>query len=663
MGGNKSKFENITLFKIILILMIIFAILCLNIFSAEISNIFVNGITSVLNADSDSVAHYYHLDIRVDGEYVLPDGTTGTAVINSIKTVTLYVDGSSEDIDLSIDSSPTADESDSSVYEYKSVLGHEEGSDIGLTSEDSVIIELVFTYENITRDISIQYDLDEENNLCTGTKGSDDYGYDIEISIQEYVDESYNVEVDLYEYTINYYYNGVQAEEQTVEGTAELGMEITAEDKSYYNDEQYDLDEENTLTDYIEITDGTNILNIYYVSQSVYEVVVKYVDIETGEEIADSEIITGISGTEYETEQKEIEGYTYTSDTGNTTGTIEDSNISVIYYYTADEEPTYTVTVMYVDIETGEEIATTETITGTTGDIYITEQKEIDDYTYTDDTGNTAGVIGSQDITVIYYYTAEEELIYTITVMYVDIDTGEKIADSETITGTTGTEYETEQKEIEGYTYTSDTENTEGTIETENIEVIYYYTKNGYTITTRYVDVETGEEIATTETSTGTMGDTYTTEQKEIEGYTYTSDTGNTEGTIETENIEVIYYYTEDEEEVITYTVTIKYIDEDTGEEIAETITLSGNEGDEYITEQEEIDGYTFSSVSGETSGTLTEDVEVIYYYTKDAEEVATAETINTGDILPIVVFILILVVIAINIVQSVYTKNKKDNK
>ena len=72
------------------------------------------------------------------------------------------------------------------------------------------------------------------------------------------------------------------------------------------------------------------------------------------------------------------------------------------------------------------------------------------------------------------------------------------------------------------------------------------------------------------------------------------------------------------DEEVATYTVTVYYLDEDTLEEIADTVTTTYSEGDTYETEQLEIEGYTYSSVEGEVSGTVTGDITVIYYYTEE---------------------------------------------
>ncbi|AYG01908.1 hypothetical protein D7I46_03355 [Lactococcus allomyrinae] len=65
---------------------------------------------------------------------------------------------------------------------------------------------------------------------------------------------------------------------------------------------------------------------------------------------------------------------------------------------------------------------------------------------------------------------------------------------------------------------------------------------SGKDITVLYQD-ENGKEIATPETLNGNIGDTYTTEQKNISGYTFKEVQGNTNGTFTDQAQTVIYVY------------------------------------------------------------------------------------------------------------------------
>ena len=144
----------------------------------------------------------------------------------------------------------------------------------------------------------------------------------------------------------------------------------------------------------------------------------------------------------------------------------------------------------------------------------------------------------------------------------------------------------------------------------------------------KYVDKTTGEEITYKEQNEegiieeksygyeieGKAGEEYTTEQKDIYGYTYIENSGNTEGEIREEDTIVTYYY----ERTEAGKVTAKYIDEETGEEIAEKEIIGGYIGDKYKTEQKEIEHYDFVRVEGETEGELVaEEKEVVYVYKK----------------------------------------------
>lgn len=82
------------------------------------------------------------------------------------------------------------------------------------------------------------------------------------------------------------------------------------------------------------------------------------------------------------------------------------------------------------------------------------------------------------------------------------------------------------------------------------IDDSYILTTNNTTITISvgtvnvyYVDIDTGEEIANTETYSDYTGKTYTTSSKEIEYYELIETSDNTEGTYSDDTINVYYYY------------------------------------------------------------------------------------------------------------------------
>ena len=67
------------------------------------------------------------------------------------------------------------------------------------------------------------------------------------------------------------------------------------------------------------------------------------------------------------------------------------------------------------------------------------------------------------------------------------------------------------------------------------------------------------------------------------------------------------------------YTITVKYIDKDTGKAICSEEKITGKEGESYKIVKKSIDGYTFKSYIGDLSGTFSEDATVTLKYVKEA--------------------------------------------
>ena len=277
------------------------------------------------------------------------------------------------------------------------------------------------------------------------------------------------------------------------------------------------------------------------------KVIVKYVDIETKEEITEGKETEEKVGKEYKTEEKKIANYTYEEDTGNTEGNFVEGAIEVIYYYR--KNPSGGVTVKYVD-EDGNEIKEKEEQTGKVGDLYETEQKEIEDYEFVEVTGDEPkGEMTEKPKEVIYHY---KKIRGKVIVSYLEKGTDKELSTKDTMEGKIGEDYKTTRKVIEGYRKADpEPENKEGTIrkivETNNtIYVTYYYERipSGNVIT-KYVDIDTGEELAEGSKTSGYVGDGYTTEEKTIEYYEYLKEKepNNKNGTYAQEDKIVTYYY------------------------------------------------------------------------------------------------------------------------
>ena len=286
-------------------------------------------------------------------------------------------------------------------------------------------------------------------------------------------------------------------------------------------------------------------------------VVVKYVDKSTGTEIAEGYELEGLAGDKYNTEKKDIYGYTFVESTNNTSGNMIEGTIEVIYYY--ERTDAGGVIVHYVD-EFGNKLTEDDIITGKVSDPYKTEQKDIPNYDFVRVEGQTEGELIEGTIEVTYIY---KKVPAKVIVQYLEKDdTPDDNTDNvvlaleEIIEGFSGDEYTTERKDVENYQIEIP-ENADGTMTREDIYVIYYYErKPSGIVTVKYVDVDTNEEILhkvedTEEYVTyreqlqGLCGLEYEAEKKDIPYYNFVEEMrpANATGIYTEDDIEVIYYY------------------------------------------------------------------------------------------------------------------------
>ena len=283
-----------------------------------------------------------------------------------------------------------------------------------------------------------------------------------------------------------------------VEGT--YGYEIDGLAGDSYTTEQKEIYGytyvENTNNTEGNMKEGTITVIYYYVRTDSQGVIVKYVD-QDGNEIADTELITGKVKDSYQTIQKDIPNYDFVRVEGETQGELVEEAINVTYIY---KKIPAKVIVQYLEKDDTPDdnsdniiLANEQVIEGFSGDSYTTTRVNVDNYmAYGEDPANATGVMTREDIYVVYYYERKPSGI--ITVKYVDADTnkeilykdesGEYVPYTEQLQGLCGLEYTTEAKDIPYYNFVEDQvpENKNGIYSEEDIEVIYYYTKKEFNL-------------------------------------------------------------------------------------------------------------------------------------------------------------------------------------
>lgn len=241
------------------------------------------------------------------------------------------------------------------------------------------------------------------------------------------------------------------------------------------------------------------------------------------------------------------------------------------------------VTATYED-ESGESLNPPISHYGTLGGEYSTEALDIPGYSLTEVPENADGTYTDEDQVVNYIYRQNPIAGADVTVKYVD-NQGVPVADEETIQGNIGEEYESVQKDIDGYTFKEVQDNNAQGVFTDQVQTVtYIYTKNKAvpgTRTIKYLDTEgisLRKDIIITPDPVH-LGDPYKSYPLEFPGYTL-KESQNAEGIITEEDSTTIFIYSknEDRSHIVVHDSTLK-VGEDWSPEdnFDEAIDFEGN--------------------------------------------------------------------------------------
>lgn len=327
---------------------------------------------------------------------------------------------------------------------------------------------------------------------------------------------------------------------------------------------------------------------------------VKYVDINTNEEISTGALIEDFVGENYETVKKSVDGYKFVEVEGNETGTFSKETTNVIYKYAKLGK----LVVKYVDEDNNsleQDIVTNEVI----GTSYETSAKTINGYKLVRVEGNETGSYIDGTITVTYIY----EQVGTLIIRYVDLYQND-LKNPTSTTEKVGTSYDAPQLDFAGYKFIRVEGNKSGLYNSETIEVTFVYGKLN-TVVARYVD-ENGKDIIEPIETSDVVGENYKTIKKTFKDYDFIEVIGNEEGQYKEEAIEVIYKYNKKSGKLV-----INYVDED-GNNIIESVKKTEKVGTSYKTTKETFADYDFVEVDGKEEGKYIDGtIEVTYKYSK----------------------------------------------
>jgi len=273
----------------------------------------------------------------------------------------------------------------------------------------------------------------------------------------------------------------------------------------------------------------------------------------------------------------------------------------------------------------------------------VSENKQyVDGFTYTfyDGTRDPFGVFQGIGTSTINFLSPEKKIEsvnihYTnllpysnVTTRYID-ELGNQLKMDSVQSGNTGNPYETNPLKFDGYTFKEVHGTPVGSFTDQDQTVTYIYTKDpvaGGKVTAKYLDT-TGTQIHDPVVKSENIGDSYTTDQLTIPGYTFKEVQGNPSGTFTDQEQTVTYIYTKDP--VAGGKVTAKYLDT-TGTQIHDPVVKSGNIGQPYGTKPLIIDGYYLIDIKGDPIGFFTDQEQTVTYIYKKIE-LPTIPTLTPG--------------------------------
>ena len=341
-------------------------------------------------------------------------------------------------------------------------------------------------------------------------------------------------------------------------------------------------------------------------------VTVRYVAAD-GSPIADSDTLTGVVGTPYQTQAKEVTGYRLVRTEGPNAGNYATTEQSVVYHYEA--VPVMgTVTVRYVAAD-GSSIADSDTLTGEVGTPYQTQAKEVTGYRLVRTEGPNAGNYATTEQSVVYHYEAVP-VMGTVTVRYVD-DAGLALLPDVVLTEPVGTAYQTTPQTISQYQLDGVEGTATGQFTEQAQTVVYRYRRIPElgNVLVRHVD-EHGQSVYAEQRLTGAVGTAYQTEAQAIDGYELERVSGAVSGAFQSaEQVATYHYRVRVVPPVTTGVVRVHYVNEQQ-ETIHQEDVLSGTVGSEYQSQARDISGYQFVRVTGAAQGQFqNQEQQVTYHY------------------------------------------------
>ncbi|HWO55639.1 MAG TPA: MucBP domain-containing protein [Paenibacillus cookii] len=339
-------------------------------------------------------------------------------------------------------------------------------------------------------------------------------------------------------------------------------------------------------------------------------VTVKYLDKGTNKALAEPAVVKGLKGKQIELEAKKIPGYTPEKASDKYTFTGKDGQ-EYTFHYTADKQ---TVTIRYVDQDSKQEIKGATTQDGVTDQEIKLTAPSIDGYTPVASEVAYKFTAEEKQEVVIFYKANEQQ----VTVQHRVEGTDKELVQPTTHKGHKGEEVNVAEK-IPGYTPVTDTETYTFTGDKDQKHTVYY-TADKQTVTIRYVDQDSKQEIKDATTQDGVTDQEIKLTAPSIDGYTPVKSEVAYKFTAD-EKQEVVIYYTADKPAPEMRTIIVKYLEEGTNQQLLEPASLQGEVGKEVLLKAPNIEGYVPAIPEISYPVSPESNQEYVFYYKKQVSE------------------------------------------
>ncbi len=329
--------------------------------------------------------------------------------------------------------------------------------------------------------------------------------------------------------------------------------------------------------------------------------------------------------------------------------TFTSSDSEHIFWYTPVQT---TLTIRYKLIEDGRELADARTYYGTFGAKQEFGALSIIGY-LVEGPATYEHIFDATDIEFTFWYVPIET---TLTVRHLLVGTDKELSTQEVYTGSYGTEKTVRSVALSEYVLKTGEYNTyTHTFDDKDAVYIFWYvgkysdTHRTYTLTVRYVLDGTGEKLADPTYYTRNEGGSATATAKAISGYVLKEGQESSVKYVLTRNKEHVFVYVKETPppEPITYTLTVRYVLDDTGEELADPTYCEANEGESVTAAAKAIPGYVLRE-GQESSVTyvLDSDKEHVFAYVEEPgteiiedPDIPLAELPTTGGTAPEILY------------------------